>query len=282
MGPDRHKTSYHPFILIAFHLNCLPDNLLGCIPKSTRFDWVHKKFQDCFGFGWYQENKDMLLTLQLISQHKKILKLNKALLRVIALRSFLKKHAAALSAGSASINMAVIGNIQKVAYVMGLRKALRFIDLDFNVYAKIRKNRTCPSSIYDLCLLKHPSQLLKKEITIIKSYCADGRFLYWPLIAVYHQIKKDGAAFLSSSTFYKYVKLLRLERVKAMSRRRNHQIGIRASKPLEILHADATILTLKNNAKSFIYLVQDNFSRAILSFKCSLEHRAQHTFENLQ
>jgi hypothetical protein len=78
------------------------------------------------------------------------------------------------------------------------------------------------------------------------------------------------------------VKLLRLERVKAMSRRRNHQIGIRASKPLEILHADATILTLKNNAKSFIYLVQDNFSRAILSFKCSLEHRAQHTFENLQ
>jgi hypothetical protein len=137
----------------------------------------------------------MFLTLQLISQHKKILKLNKALLRVIALRSFLKKHAAALSAGSASINMAVIGNIQKVAYVMGLRKALRFIDLDFNVYAKIRKNRTCPSSIYDLCLLKHPSQLLKKEITIIKSYCADGRFLYWPLIAVYHQIKKDGAAF---------------------------------------------------------------------------------------
>jgi hypothetical protein len=186
----------------------------------------------------------MFLTLQLISQHKKIHKLNKALLRVIAIRSFLKKHFATLSDSSSSINVAVIGNIQKVAHVMGLRKALRFIDLDFNFYAKIRKNITCPSSIYDLCLLKHPSQLLKKEITIIKSYCADGRFIHWPLIAVYYQIKKDGAAYLNSSIFCKYVKLLRLERVKAMSRRKNHQIDVRALKPLEILHPYATILTL--------------------------------------
>jgi len=59
-------------------------------------------------------------------------------------------------------------------------------------------------------------------------------------------------------------------------------MGIRASKPLEILHADATQLSLKDNTRAFIDLVQDNFSRAILSFRCSLEHRVQFTFENLQ
>jgi hypothetical protein len=94
--------------------------------------------------------------------------------------------------------------------------------------------------------------------------------LCWPLISVYHQIKKDKAAYFSSGTFYKYVRLLKLERLKAVSRRKNHQIGLRASKPFEIIHADATLLRLKDNTRAFIYLVQDNFSRAILSFRFSL------------
>ena len=92
----------------------------------------------------------------------------------------------------------------------------------------------------------------------------------------------DGASYLSSSTFYKYVQLLRLERTKPNSHRKNHQIGIRASKPLEIMHAHLTLLTLKDNARAFIYLIQDNFSRAILSYRCSMEHRAQYSFENLK
>ena len=283
MIPVRPKTSYHPFILIAFYLNCLPDNLLGLIPKSTRFDWQHRNLQDSFGFGWFQENKDLFLTLELISQHKKLLKINKALLRVIALKSFIKRHSAALiAAGSSSIKVAVLGNIHKITQLFGLRRALKYIDLDFRDYSKIRNIRSCPSSIYGLCIIKHPTQLLEKEIAIIKSYCADDRFLHWPLISVYHQMKKDGATYLSPSTFYKYVKLLKLERLKASSRRKSHQIGIRASKPLEILHADATILTLKDNTKPYIYLVQDNFSRAILSFKCSIQHAAKHSLENLQ
>jgi hypothetical protein len=46
---------------------------MSSIPKSTRFDWGHRNFQDSFGFNWYQENKDMLLTLKLITQHKRLL-----------------------------------------------------------------------------------------------------------------------------------------------------------------------------------------------------------------
>jgi hypothetical protein len=283
MIPVRPKTSYHPFILIAFYLNCLPESLLGSIPKSTRFDWQHRNLQDSFGFGWYQENKDMFLTLELISQHKKLLKINKALLRVIALRSFIKKHSAALvAAGSSSIKVAVLENIHKVTQVFGLRRALKYIDLDFRNYSKIRSMRSCPTSLYGLCFIKHPTQLLEKEIAVIKTYCADDRFLHWPLISVYHQMKKDGASYLSSSTFYKYAKLLKLERLKAFSRRKNHQIGIRASKPLEIIHADATILKLKDNSRAFIYLVQDNFSRTILSYRCARENGAQFSLENLE
>ena len=57
MELHRQKTSYHPFVLIAFHLNFLPDNLLLAMPRSTRLDWVHTDFQDSFGFGWYPDCK---------------------------------------------------------------------------------------------------------------------------------------------------------------------------------------------------------------------------------
>jgi hypothetical protein len=256
--------------------------LLLAIPRSTRFDWTHKDIQGSFGYGWYQENKNLFLTLQLITLSEKLLKINRAILRVIAIKAFFKKNSVGLDAGLKTARLTAANNILKVSRVIGLTKTLKYLDIDFKQYAKLWKNLSCPVSIYDLCLVKHPSQLLKEEIAIIKSYCVDGRFLCWPLISVYLQIKKDEAAYFSSGTFYKYVRLLKLERLKAVSRRKNHQIGLRASKPFEIIHTDATLLRLKDNTRAFIYLVQDNFSRAILSFRCSLEHGAQHCFENLR
>jgi putative transposase len=163
MEQIRPKTCYHPFVLIAFHLNCLPDNLLQAIPRSTRFDWVHRDIQESFGFGWYQENKNLFLTLELISQNKKLLKINRALLRILALKAFLKNHAAAIAAGLGSIRMTAAGNILKLSHLIGLRKALKYLDLDFKYYAKLRNRLSaCHSSIYNLCLVKHPSTIAEK------------------------------------------------------------------------------------------------------------------------
>jgi hypothetical protein len=134
---------------------------------------------------------------------------------VIAIKAFIKKNSVGLHAGLKTARLTAANNILKVSRVIGLTKTLKYLDIDFKHYAKLRKNLSCPVSIYDLCLVKHPSQLLKEEIAIIKSYCVDGRFLCWPLISVYHQIKKDEAAYFSSGTFYKYVRLLKLERLKA-------------------------------------------------------------------
>ncbi|GAC1592056.1 MAG: hypothetical protein NVS3B8_05740 [Chitinophagaceae bacterium] len=39
---------------------------------------------------------------------------------------------------------------------------------------------------------------------------------------------------------------------------------------------------MKDNSKAYIYLVQDNFSRAILSFRAALECKAQYAFENIK
>jgi hypothetical protein len=76
----------------------------------------------------------LFLTLQLINQNKNLHKINRALLRVIAIKAFLKKNSAAIAAGLSSIKMAVAGNILKVSKVMGLRKSLKYLDIDFKSY----------------------------------------------------------------------------------------------------------------------------------------------------
>ena len=122
MQPRRPKTCYHPYVLVAFHLNWLPDNLLQIIPRSTRFDWHYRDIKNSFGHAWYQENKNLFNTLQLVAQNKKLLRINTALLRVIAIKAFIKKNVGGLNAGLASLKMVATSNIQKVSRVIGLGK----------------------------------------------------------------------------------------------------------------------------------------------------------------
>lgn len=99
--------------------------------------------------------------------------------------------------------------------------------------------------------------------------------------SVYHQLIRDKAAVFTLSTFYKYASLLKLQRDKVPHRRKNHCTGIRAAAPLQIIHADATVYRTLDNAKSYIYLVQDNYSRAILAHRIAQFCKAQFVFENL-
>src|SRR5450432_2070072 len=109
------KTSYHPYLLVAFYLNCLPKNILQIIPRSTVYDWNHRDIQDSFGYDWFIENKDLFHTLQMVAINKKLLKMNKTFLRVIAIIRFMKDNAAGIKAGRILLKTVVVKNIQKVA-----------------------------------------------------------------------------------------------------------------------------------------------------------------------
>jgi putative transposase len=87
--------------------------------------------------------------------------------------------------------------------------------------------------------------------------------------------------FLSLSTFYKYLSILKLNRTAPSHRRKNHLTGIRAAAPLQILHADTTGVFTDDHQKAWVYLVQDNFSRAILQHIIAPACKARFVFETL-
>src|SRR5258708_23731479 len=277
----RPKTSYHPYLLVAFYLNCLPADLLQRIPRSTRHDWNHKDQIALYGYDWYNENRQLFDTLREVTASKQLLRINRALLRIIALKRFIVRYHDRIKGNIFHINEVVLNTIHKIIGTISLKTTIKYLQRSYSWYWQLKKNQRCRSSVFSLCRIKYPAQLLVGEINIIKAYCSDPRLLLWPLASVYHQIRRDKATFFTISTFYKYVSLLGLKRKLARHRRKNHDIGIRAHAPLQILHADATVFRTADNRKSYIHLVQDNFSRAILGYTVAESCKAENTFENL-
>ena len=167
-----------------------------------------------------------------------------------------------------------VHNIWKTQEVLGLNMTLKLLDLTQQQYWQLKQKLRCSQSLFNLCFPKHPTQLLRKEVNSIKKYCKDTRYIHWPLASIYHQIIHDGAARFHISTFYKYVGLLQLKRLLPKHRRKNHSIGIRAAVPLQLIHADVTVFKTVDNVKAFIFLVQDNFSRAILQYAVKFDCKA--------
>ena len=278
MSP-RTKLTYHPHLIIAFHLNCLPEELTRRIPRSTRFDWSRKDLSTAFGSEWASQQHQLFATLQQVANSQKLLRINIALLRVIAIKRFLSQHTATLA--SKAVQQVIIGNIEKVSAIFKLSVVLKYLQRSTGWFQQLRTRQRCSSSPSDLCRLKHPGQLLLQEVNVIKNFCSDSRFITWPLVSVYHQIRREKAAVFELSTFYKYVRLLQLERRAAAHRRKNHSIGLRAGYPLTILHADVTLFRTADNIKNYIYLIQDNFSRAILLAQVSVRCSASITLNNI-
>ena len=159
-------------------------------------------------------------------------------------------------------------------------KILTYLDLPYNSYLKWKNSKKCHRSLLSLCYGKHPSQLTIREVQTIEHYCKKEQFRYWPLISIYHQMIKDRAAICGKATFYKYTNLLSLTR--RPIKKPKQACGIRASACFEILHIDVTIMKTADNIKAYLFLIQDNFSRAILSYRIALEKKATYTLENIK
>ncbi len=146
-------------------------------------------------------------------------------------------------------------------------------------YYKWEKEIFCNSSVFGLCRKLHPKQITIREQKIISKYLKNPKFFHWPLRSIFYKILKDGVAFLSLATFYKYARVLAPKR--EIIRKVRRKIGIHSAAPLLLLHMDTTILKTVDGSKVYIHFIMDNFSRTILGWKSSLEWNSKNTVLNL-
>lgn len=278
--PNR-KQIYHPCIPFLYYLGLLDNSFTENIPNSTLNNWKNRKYNNLLGadqvskyFKNQAKNSEFItsnnLKVLVLSAYRIYHVYATFILSINIKRSDLEKH-----------QHTFIQTIDQVKNTIGFNRALKIFRISNQQFYRWKNKVKCKEQKKFMCRKKNRLQLSNKEIKTISSYLFGTNYLLWPLSAIYYQMLRNNDAAMSLTTFYKYACLLGYKNIVPANRRKKHAIGIRASKPFEILHADVTIFKPLDQIKVYIYFIVDNYSRNILAWRASTKLSAQISFENL-
>jgi hypothetical protein len=255
--------------VLLHHFNALSIDYKSIIPASTLSNWKRKNISEIIGCNSLGDNDVALL--KEIAKNKKLLKAAKALYFLFHTISQLFNHAQNKAELLRMNKSLILETIQRVQPILGTKRILKSIGLTSSQMYYWLEKKKCENSLFQLCQPRHPHQLLSTEVNTIKNYLLNERFENWSALSIYYQALRDKVVFMGISTWYKYANRLGIKR-KFFKLNRKREIGIRASKPFQILHMDVTIFKPLDQTKVYIYFIVDNFSRAILNWKASMEY----------
>lgn len=277
--------SYHPNLKLLAINNLLPVYYKTIIPASTITTWKGnpERIERIIGMDTFVCHDDFMKIIEDMSKKASVFSSFRTMWRIIntytSILNSIDKKKEVFQANLPNI-LATIVYLKKI---IGIKRACTVFGISINQFNYWKKSFfSCSSSPLKLCRKTYNHQLLATEIEVIKHYFTAKEFLFWPASSVYHQILKDKAAFFSISTCYNYLKLLGIKRILPNHRRKHHKIGLRASAPLEMLHMDMSIFKTINNAKVYLYVICDNFSRCILNYKVATKFDVALVLENIK
>lgn len=127
----------------------------------------------------------------------------------------------------------------------------------------------CGASISRICNNAYPQQLTINEVHKMHRMLTSQKYIHWPIVSVAYYGMKKSLLKAHPNTWYKYTKLMQIKRLKIKKFIKIYAEGIRASAPNELWHADITEFKTADGTIAYIYLVIDNFSKYITSWRVS-------------
>lgn len=284
------RKRYHTGLVILHQNNALPTDIRKQIPYSTLHNWKKKDKSIIVGVDDPRIAPANIETIQeLITQHhlmpvvRTLLHVNRVLLRTLHKTKKYKK----LLAQEKDTIIRITERFEKLlqqglAPKTNRKRILKWFGVSLQQFHYWKREvKQCPSSLLDLCRVKHPHQLTTHETSVIRKYVNNPQFEAWSLVSIYLQILRDGAAFFALSTFYQYCRKMGVS--KKFRTFKTQKQGIRASKPGEIIHADITEFKgLVDHRKVHIYHFSDNFSRFRFRAQPDFNRLPEITLRNLE
>ena len=273
--------SYHSQCKIEYANGSLPDVVSKLIPRSTRAAWKDKNAGSFWNPIAYESQKDDGLLIARLKTENKLLKnqlkvtfqlvlLYRELLALMSVKNMhfvkVKKRATCL-----------LQTCQK--YQLD-RVIWRYLPFTFRQFSAWNGRKKCWKSLLGLCRKQNTQQLAVTEQAIIATACIEEKYTHWPLSSIYYQLMREEKLHCCKSTFYKYCRLLNITR-KPIRKPRNYK-PLSSIAPLKILHQDVTIYRTVNGVKHYIYVIRDNFSRAILACQASTVYNSEIAKQTLE
>ncbi|WP_270087237.1 hypothetical protein [Sphingobacterium sp. SYP-B4668] len=273
--------SYHSGLKLQYASGKLQSDINNTIPRSTKQRWKGKNIQSF----WtpYPLKEDRLDNGHLLRLEKENAKLKVQVKSLFYLVSIYKDLTALSSVKSNQVLKVKRGVelLMRSCNGSGFEKLIwRYLPFSFKQWKAWSGQKHCVNSLQGYCRKQNPQQLSISEQEIIKTGCSNKEYEHWPLSGIYYQLLRDQKVHCSLSTFYKYCRLLNITRVRVKNPRKYSPY--RTDAPLKVLHQDITIFKTINGVKHYIYVIRDNFSRAILACKVATEYNSEVARQTLE
>jgi putative transposase len=255
--------SYHTTLKQLVKYKGLPTIYLGQIDRSTIWRWKQEEKEKYFG----HELTNIEVLEQFISR-REAQKVMRSWLKVACSVSDIlgrTKHFHIALKDNLSL---FVNSITKYENVINIKLLLRLCKVPASVfyYWKSLLLKKCHESPLFLCRKSYPGQLTSEEVCTMKNLLQDERFRFWPVCSIAYYALRENLLSVSLATWYLYRKRLDIIR-SVIPKKKRYAAGIVATRPNQVWHADITIVKTKDNFKHYVYLLMDNFSKYVLSWR---------------
>jgi putative transposase len=265
------RKSYDTRVKYLVRAGLLPDIYRKQIHRSLIWKWEREskeKYVGCELNAEMEELYELLKKLSLDDKMQKALRvfyrINKTFKDIIGQgKDFiktLKQH-----------KYKIVDVINQGKETIGLTRAIKLFGISrstFRTWA-MESFFHCGASISKLCNNAYPQQLTVNEVHKMHKMLTSQKYLHWPIISVAYYGMRKSMLKAHPNTWYKYARLMMITRKRKKKFIKVYPEGIRASAPNEMWHADITEFKTADGVISYIYLVLDNFSKFITSWRVS-------------
>ena len=253
----------------------LPSNFLCNISPSTAHYWKSQN-PDSFLGGEYSnlvgaDVKDLQLILDRRYRHTKRVFMAMIRLQTTIIQIVGEKHFRSSIRSCRDTFVKVMSQVGET--LGGSELVCRVLGVPFGSFKTWKRYQAywCPTSALSLCFKRIPQQLSYGELSVLRKYLTDKRYLHWSAAAVWGYCYKTGKTAMARATWYQYARLLGLTQARRASRTRKKKPSLRALRPNHTWHMDVSYFKTVDNVQFYVYTVLDNFSRKILAWDVTRE-----------
>jgi putative transposase len=247
----------------------LPDLYREQIHKSLISKWQRESPDKYTGYELNDNIEELYELMKKISEDQRLLRTIRAFYRI---NKTLKDI---IGSGRDYVNkikdckFKIVETIQRGKNTIGINRGIRLFGISPSTYRTwaMESYFRCGHSITKLCNNAYPQQLTVKEIGKMYKLLTDRDIIHWPIVSVAYHGMRESILKAHPNTWYKYARLMQLKRKRYIKIKKKYDEGLRTSAPNEKWHADITEFQTADGKTSYIYLVMDNFSRYITSWR---------------
>ena len=269
MNSCRRRNAYHTHIKSLARDGLLPEAVLKQIPRSNIHRWKFEGPDKYLAFDINVQSSYDYDLIKEFARHQTAKRVFSAYVRVIKTVLSIAHALPGFHKAVKERTTQMVQIVNRSRPLIGLRRTLRFFNLTVSTFRQwsLQSFTECFESATHSCNRIFPNQLSRPQVALLRESLLDPRFQYWPVSSIALYALRNNVLALCLNTWYKYVHKLGIVRSRPESRRKKNTISIRALHPHQIWHADITAFVTADHVKHYIYLVVDNFSRKILSWK---------------